>query len=168
LPPEGPGTIPPVGGRGGGNREWDLDNDGHFEFPGQIARFSPDDGPANSTVRVRVADAEGAPSVASATVTVKNVAPTVVGVFGPSRVLTDKEIPFEGSATDPSSTDRRAGLDWRWSVDGGPYESGSNTFSATFSSCGQHTLSARAADKDGGVSELAAVSSIAVSAYEGH
>jgi hypothetical protein len=106
--------------------------------------------------------------VASATVIVKNIAPSVVEISGPSTVLTGKKIPFEGSATNPSLTDTRAGFGWRWSVNNGPYELASNPFSTTFSSCGQHTLSVRAADKDGGVSEAAAVSSVAVSAYEGH
>ncbi len=60
--------------------------------------------------------------MASATVIVKNIAPSVVEISGPSTVLTGKKIPFEGSATNPSLTDTRAGFGWRWSVNDGPYE----------------------------------------------
>src|SRR5205823_4882719 len=55
---------------------WDLDGDGTFETPGQTATFSALDGPSTNTVSVRATDAEGLSTVSSATVEVRNVAPT--------------------------------------------------------------------------------------------
>jgi uncharacterized protein len=55
---------------------WDLDNNGTFETPGQSVSFAGIDGPATLTVNVQVMDNGGLTAVASATVTVNNVAPT--------------------------------------------------------------------------------------------
>jgi uncharacterized protein len=51
--------------------EWDLDNDGTFETPGQSVSFAPSNtAPATLTVKVRVTDAFGNSSVDEATVSV--------------------------------------------------------------------------------------------------
>ena len=146
--------------------DWDLDDDGTFETSGQNATFSADDGPSNRTIKVRLTDADGASTTDTATVVVKNVAPAITQISGPSRMLTGSTIPFSASATDPSSADTSAGFSWQWSVDGGAYDPGSNPFQTTFSTCDKHSVSAKAVDKDGGVSEPATTSTI--TAYEGH
>jgi hypothetical protein len=58
---------------------WDLDNNGSFETTGQTPNFSAAniDGPATRTVVLRATDSKGATATSSATVNVKNVAPTV-------------------------------------------------------------------------------------------
>jgi PKD repeat protein len=146
--------------------DWDLDDDGTFETSGQKATFSADDGPSTRTIKVRVTDADGASTTDPATVDVNNVVPSITSISRPSQMLTDSTIPFTASATDPSSADTSAGFSWQWSVDGGAYNPGSNPLKTTFSTCGEHRVSAKAVDKDGGVSEPATTSTITT--YEGH
>jgi PKD repeat protein len=146
--------------------DWDLDDDGTFETSGQKATFSADDGPSTRTIKVRLTDADGASTTDTATVDVNNVVPSITSISRPSQMLTDSTIPFTASATDPSSADTSAGFSWQWSVDGGAYDPGSNPFKTTFSTCGEHRVSAKAVDKDGGVSEPVTASTI--TAYEGH
>ena len=55
---------------------WDLDGNGTFETSGQTATLTPDDGPASRTVTVQATDPSGLSSTDTATVTVRNVAPT--------------------------------------------------------------------------------------------
>jgi predicted extracellular nuclease len=50
--------------------DWDLDNDGSFETPGQNVTYWADNGVGTFTVRVRVTDATAVAAVASTTVTV--------------------------------------------------------------------------------------------------
>nr|MDQ3805471.1 ExeM/NucH family extracellular endonuclease [Acidobacteriota bacterium] len=59
--------------------DWDLDDDGNFETPGQSATFSAAglDGPDSRTIKVRVTDAAGNFTVAAASVSVANAAPAV-------------------------------------------------------------------------------------------
>src|SRR5919199_1646646 len=83
---------------------WDLDDNGTFETPGQTATFSAADGPANPTVKVRVSDNGGLSTVASTTVAISNVAPTITSVTPSSaNGLTGQGITFTGAATDPSA-----------------------------------------------------------------
>jgi hypothetical protein len=56
---------------------WDLDDNDIFETSGQIVSFTGVDGPAIFTVSVQVTDNGNLTAVASATVTVNNIAPTV-------------------------------------------------------------------------------------------
>jgi len=67
------------------------------------------------------------------------------------------------TAADPSVADTAAGFAWQWAVDGGAYAPGANPFVPSFAGCGNHTVSARAVDKDGGVS---APRSVTVGSYE--
>ena len=60
--------------------EWDLDDNGSFETPGQSATFSAADlrGPSSHRISVRVTDAAGASATDEAMVTVKDAtAPTI-------------------------------------------------------------------------------------------
>jgi endonuclease/exonuclease/phosphatase family metal-dependent hydrolase len=144
---------------------WDLDGDGSFESPGQTVSFSAEDGPASTVVRVRTTDDAGLTSTAEVPVTVANVAPTATGL-GASQVngLVGQGITFTGAASDPSAADTNAGFDW--SFDGGsgfgPY--GADGFTTSYSSCGTYTVSAKAQDKDGGVS--APITAPAVHVYD--
>ncbi len=89
-------------------------------------------------------------------VTVKNVAPTITPVASKPNAITGIATTFTGTASDPSSLDTAAHFSWQWAVDGGAYSAfgapDANTFKATFSNCGDHTVSAKAKDDDGGVS----------------
>ena len=132
---------------------WDLDDDGTFETPGQSVSFSSDDGPASPVVTVRVTDDVGLTSTALATVTVKNVAPTVTALSAsPVNGLVGQGITLTGTATDPSTADTAAGFSWAFDTGSGFGPFGANGFVASFSSCGTYTVDAKARDKDGGVS----------------
>jgi Concanavalin A-like lectin/glucanases superfamily len=154
------------------------DGSAHTNFvstdPGPIGAQShmyadnkPDDAPYIATVKVT--DTAGTSDSKSFNVVVENVAPSVTAITtSGTNAVTGAAATFTGAATDPSSADMTAGLGWQWSVDGGTYSasSTSNVLSQAFTSCGDHTVTARAMDKDGGVS--APVTSRIVKAYDGH
>lgn len=96
--------------------EWDFDNNGSFETPGQTPSFSAAmiDGPATPTIVLRVKDAAGGTATATATVTVNNVPPTA-NAGGPYFVDEGASITLSGSATDPAPADT---FTWAWNLDG--------------------------------------------------
>jgi hypothetical protein len=133
---------------------WDLDDNGTFETPGQTATFSAVDGPATPTVKVRVTDNGGLSTVASTTVSISNVAPTITSLTpSPTNGLSGQGVTFTGAATDPSGPDTAAGFTWAFDTGSGFGAFGSNGFVASFASCGTHTVDGKARDKDGGVSD---------------
>jgi uncharacterized protein len=132
---------------------WDLDGDGTFETPGQSVPFTPDDGPSSPVVRVQVTDDAGLASTAQVTVPVANVPPTVTALGGsPVNGLVGQDVTFTGTATDPSTADATAGFAWAVDSGAGYGAFGPNGLGVSFSSCGTHTVDAKARDKDGGVS----------------
>jgi hypothetical protein len=124
-----------------------------------------DDGTKQSTVSAGATDSDSLAGTADTqTVDIANVAPSISGISASvQNALANKNVTFTGSATDVSNADTAAGFSWQWSKDGGAYAEGSNSFSTSFSTCGSHSVSAKATDKDGGTS--AAVSSDSVNVY---
>ena len=108
------------------------------------------------TVTVSATDNGGAVGSDTLQVTVTNVAPAVTSVTAARPRSRALRVTITGAATDPSPADTAAGLQWRWSVDGGVFSSfgtaGNSSFTTTFSSCAAHTVTGQARDKDGGVS----------------
>jgi hypothetical protein len=147
---------------------WDLDNDGQFDDSMAVnPSFSADDGPSSHTVRVQVTDPEGATGTAEATVNVLNVPPTIQNIAASvSQTLTGKSVSFDATTTDPSTADTNAGFTYQWLIDGNADPFTGNPLSTSFSDCGDHSVSATATDKDGGVS--ASVTSDVVSVQEAH
>lgn len=142
---------------------WDLDGNGSFETPGQSVSFFGADGPSSPTVKVRVTDDGGASDVAQATVNVGNLAPTIASLdASPLNALVDQPVTFTGSATDPSAVDQAAGFTWSFDTGSGFGSFGASPFTTSFSACGTYTVSAKAQDKDGGVSEPAAAPAVHV------
>jgi hypothetical protein len=94
--------------------DWDLDDDGTFETPGQSPTFSAAglDGPSAHPVALRVCDDQGACHDASATVDVANVAPAVDA--GPDATIVSSEShTVNASFTDPGLPDTHtATVDW--------------------------------------------------------
>src|ERR687883_582849 len=132
---------------------WDLDGNGTFETPGQNVTFSADDGPATPTVKVQVTDNGGLTDVAQATVDISKLAPTITPpAANPTSGLTGENVTFTGAATDPSNADTVAGFGWAFDAGSGFGAFGANPFTTSFATCGTHTVSAEARDKDGGVS----------------
>jgi predicted extracellular nuclease len=132
---------------------WDLDGNGTFETPGQSVSFLGVDGPASPTVQVQVTDNGGLSTIAQATVSVTNIAPTIVSLFvSPASTLTDQNVTITGAATDPSGPDTSAGFTWAFDTGAGFGAFGVNPFVTSFSACGTFTVAAKAQDKDAGVS----------------
>ncbi|HEX7597832.1 MAG TPA: PxKF domain-containing protein, partial [Polyangia bacterium] len=137
---------------------WDLDNNGTFETPGQSVAYTGVDGPATLTVKVQATDNGGLTAIASATVTVNNVAPTATfGSNSPVNEASPATISFS-NATDPSGPDVAAGLHFAFACDN------ASLAAATYASSGAsasttctfadgpstHTVGGRVIDKDGG------------------
>jgi hypothetical protein len=144
-----------------------------FDCGSGYGAFSPENEASCSTddngtraVKGKIRDADGGTTEYAGSVDVNNVAPKITGISVAPQALTGKAVSFEGSATDPSPTDTAAGFSWQWAVDGGAYSPGPNPFEHAFSSCGDHTVSAMAEDKDGGISDPA--TSGVISVYEAH
>jgi len=146
--------------------EWDLDNDGTFETPGQSVAFSAAnlDGPASYTIQVKVTDPLGLSAVDEARIDVLNVTPTAEFIF-PAAV-------YEGgvfdlwleNAFDPSLADTAAGFAYAFDcADGaGLLPAGANSAgcSAPYGFEGEITVSASITDKDGGVTAYSGVVAI--------
>jgi predicted extracellular nuclease len=145
---------------------WDLNGDGTFETPGQTVTFVGADGPATPTVKVQATDSSGSSTVASTTVTVTNVAPTIVSLVpNPTSAFVGEPVTFTGTATDPSSVDAAAGFGWAFDAGSGFGPFGSNGFATSYSACGTYTVAAKARDKDGGTSDP--FTSAPVNVYDG-
>lgn len=72
---------------------------------------------------------------------ITNIAPTVTSLVpSPAVALVGQPMTFVGTATDPSDSDSNAGFTW-------------SVGQAPFDTCGSHTVTGRATDKDGGVSD---------------
>jgi hypothetical protein len=149
---------------------WDLDNDGQYDDSTDISpSFSAAnlDGPSSHTVKVEVTDPAEATDTDEATVNVDNVEPTIESISSNlTQTLTGTSVSFNASTTDPSTADTNAGFTYTWLVDGVANSFTGNPLNHSFSDCGDHSVSATAADKDGG--ESASVTSDVVSAYEAH
>jgi CSLREA domain-containing protein len=116
---------------------------------------STDDGPGTLSVKAQVRDKDGGVREYTGSVSVTNVAPTITGITSTSQnalVGTANSVTFTGTVTDPSLADTNYGFKWQWALDGDAYttfgQPSVNTFKTSFTSCGAHTVSARAADKD--------------------
>jgi len=94
--------------------DWDLDNDGFFETPGQTAVYHAIDGPATITVKLRVTDETGLSSTAPATIYVSNVSPSLGALSGPSApVAVNTPIAISAPFSDPGVIDTHsASIDW--------------------------------------------------------
>lgn len=124
---------------------WDLNGDGTFETPGLTASFLGIDGPATAHPVFRACDNHDACATATATVTVRNVAPTarITAPADGATITAGTPVIFTGSFTDPGTLDTQTA---RWSF-------GATGFSATntFAAAGFPTVTLTVTDKDGGV-----------------
>jgi PKD domain-containing protein len=150
---------------------WDVNGDGTFgDATGvapvltwaQLAALGLGDGPATSSVRVRVADPTN-PAVTSspATLTIANTAPdATLGNDGPVVEGQDATIAFT-AASDPSAADTAAGFRYAFDLDDdGTYDVGDGTYAGSSASPstalatdddGTYTVGAAIIDRDGGI-----------------
>jgi hypothetical protein len=88
--------------------DWDLDDDGIFETPGQNVLFNNTvDGPSSPRVRVRVTDDDGLFFIADAVVVVRNVAPAAVGnlILSSASIKENDSVTLSGAFFDPGILD---------------------------------------------------------------
>ncbi|HEX4521280.1 MAG TPA: endonuclease/exonuclease/phosphatase family protein [Gaiellaceae bacterium] len=143
---------------------WDTGG-GSFTQSGQTVQLTPDDGPATIAVRVKATDPYGASTIATATVTVDDVAP--VGTFNaPSSATPGGTFALSvTSPSDPSSADTSAGFAYAFDCGSGyaPFSASSTTTCQTGSTPGNRSVGAEIRDKDGGLTAYRATVTVAVS-----
>jgi hypothetical protein len=164
---------------------WDLDNDGAYndstaEDPNFDASNLDGVNPPNTvTVGLQVTDDHDLKATDTAEVTINNVPPKITNITASAQNALSgniNSVTFTGQADDPANADGQAGFSWKWALDGGAFGSygtqgvNNNTFKTSFSSCGNHTVSAQAKDKDNGESAVfpsANDTPVSVSVYDG-
>jgi PKD repeat protein len=126
--------------------EWDLDNDGTFETPGQNVTFPAVDDIVQ-TVNLRVSDEDGGSSISTTTVTVNNVDPTA-DAGGPYVGNEGTSIALSGTGSDvPADT-----LTFDWDLDNdGTFETPGQDVVFTAVDDIVQTVALRVTDDDGGV-----------------
>ncbi len=139
---------------------WDLDGDGVFGETGAGATRGSEtgatptfsavglDGPSTRTVSLRVTDSIGQTSTTTVTITINNVAPTLV-ISGNNTLAEGSTYTLNLSATDPGvDTISKWVITWG---DGTIQTINSNPSSAThiFADNGSYTITATATDEDG-------------------
>ncbi|MFO0947276.1 MAG: choice-of-anchor D domain-containing protein [Planctomycetota bacterium] len=140
--------------------DWDLDNDGIFETPGQNVYFTASDNGVY-VVKFRTTGLGGS-TIASTTVDVHNVAPLAsVTTSGPT--IRGLEAVFNLFANDVSSVDQSASFDFAidWDGDGivDQNVSGGSGMQVThaYAVKGTYTIKLTATDKDGETSSLSSL-----------
>lgn len=134
------GGVPPY------TFEWDLNNDGNYETPGQNPTYTWNDD-FSSTIVLRVTDSENHSTTNQTTVTISNVAPTA-NANGAYYCNVSQAITLAGTATDPGADT----LTYAWDLnDDSTFEtSGQNaTYSCTAN--GTFNVNLRVTDDDGGI-----------------
>ena len=138
--------------------EWDFNDDGVFDSSSisPITTFTYGDNYIGNAT-LRVTDDEGLTSTDEASVTVINVAPTVISITAPmDPVPVDTLINISGDFTDPGILDTHT-AEWDWGdnatspgtvneING----SGNVTGSHTYTEAGVYTISLNVTDDDGG------------------
>jgi PKD repeat protein len=103
---------------------WDTDDDGFDDGTGPTLVYTPTDGPASPTLRLRVTDGDGGSTIATHPVTVHNVAPWNVAISGDAEVAEGSTLPLTGLATDVPADS----LTFRWDTDGdGSFDDGTGS-----------------------------------------
>jgi predicted extracellular nuclease len=142
---------------------WDLDANGTYETAGQDVTFHAGDGPATKSASVRVTDSFGLTSTDTATITVRNVAPTAT-LSAPSASTVG--VPFTVALTSPhdvSAADEAAGFVYAFDCGAGYGAFGpSSSTSCTNVAGGPLTVRATIRDKDGGAREYTATLDVEV------
>jgi uncharacterized delta-60 repeat protein len=143
---------------------WDLNGNGVYGETGTAATRGDEtgsqptfsaaslDGPGTYTVSLKVTDSAGASSIASATINVVNVAPTVTAPAD-TTVLTNSTVTRYGSFTDPGPNSPWTGIVGFGDGSGSILTlNPDNTFSFShvYTAAGNYTATVSITDKDGG------------------
>jgi hypothetical protein len=143
--------------------DWDLDDDGTFETPGESVPFSAAnlDGPSSIPISVRVTDDIGLVSISTTTLEVHNVSPTatftntsdtqILGATPATAVLAFTNM------SDPSAADVASGFLFSYDCDGDMVfdvlQSTSDSLECVYPSAGSFNAVGRIEDKDGGFTD---------------
>lgn len=143
----------------GSTIRWDLNGDGNFnDHTGSDAPFSAAsiDGPATRPVLARADDAGGREFIASATVTINNLPPTLPPITAPA--LQEGLLGlFSISATDPGQDP----FSLTWGFGDGPSTSTGPTVTHTYADDGDYTIVVDAIDSDGDAAQRTLAVSVA-------
>ncbi|MCB0180751.1 MAG: PKD domain-containing protein, partial [Anaerolineae bacterium] len=137
--------------------EWDFDYDGsNFNIDASTPTVSIPfpDGPTTKVVALRVTDNNNASRIATANVTVQNVAPTA-NAGGPYSIKLGDIIGFVGRGTDASQVDQ-ASLNYRWDFGDGSQGQGPSA-SHSYATAGTYTVQLTVTDKDGAQASSSAI-----------
>jgi len=126
---------------------WDLDNDGSYnDGTGQTVTFNGDDGPRVQAIGVRAQDPSGLSGTAVGSVTIRNVAPTILTVtFLPTTPDESSSVSFTASAVDPANDP----LAYVWSWDDGTTDGAGASTTHAFNDDGAYTVTLTVTDEDG-------------------
>ena len=130
--------------------DWDCDNNGSYEINTTATTASctfADSG--TYTVRLRVNDSAGQVGLASATVNITNLSPTITSFSVPATSNEGASINVTSAATDPAGALDPLTYTWTWG-DGSPSTTGANA-SHTFADNGIYTVTLWVEDGDGGL-----------------
>jgi PKD repeat protein len=135
--------------------EWDLDNDGQFDdATGRNPRYTFADN-GIYTIRVRVTDAGGSNSVASATATIRNVSPAITSLSVDGLVRVGATVSARATVKDPGVNDTFIAT-WNWG-DGktstGTVSGNTVSGSHVYTRLGVYLASVTVKDKDGGTGQ---------------
>jgi PKD repeat protein len=134
---------------------WDYDNDGAFDDATGQAPTGSFATAGQKTVRLQVTDADGATSVATATVTV-NSPPTVDFTFTPAAPVRNQTVSFTATASDDLALPAAA---YSWDLNGdnafGDGGFTGATASTSFATAGAKTVRVRVTDSGGAATTVA-------------
>jgi PKD repeat protein len=143
-----------TGGSLGYRYSYDFGNTGNFEIAGSTSYYAKvpesyvDDGPGTLVVHGRITDSIGDTADYLTDINLVNVAPTPkITRFAVMDV--GVAAPLTASASDPSTADIAAGINYTWNFGDGSTGTGANV-SHAYSHTGTFTVTLTATDKDGG------------------
>ncbi len=146
----------PTGGSGGYTYSYDWGDTGTFEISGSASATATipesyvDNGPATLVVRGRITDSAGAYTDYTTSITINDTAPTP-SISGPTSSDVGLANSFAASATDPSSSDTKAGFTYKWNFGDGSSTVTGATPTHTFTKAGTYTITLTATDQHGTV-----------------
>lgn len=160
-----------AGGSGGYLYSYDFNNDGVFEITNGTSASATvpasylAEGPGSRVVHGRLRDSVGNFLDFTTTITINNVAPTVV--LNNRSGTTGTAISFSAAVTDPSAADTAAGFTYLWNFGDGTATSTLANPTHTYTTAGTYTVTVQVKDKDNGQTTVSATAAVTAPAPVG-